>query len=379
MNGKKINSLIDRIFKSNSGSLFWEIHNTVGQEWGFPQKYTKQFLSLFQQSSLKGKIVTRILPYLRFIPFLAPRINAKSINIELNLAIKDIIYKSFGISDFEYGIFYGSPGKYQKITMMINKNKKCLGYCKITDNPEVFSIFQKETSNLSYLKTKGINNIPKILYVDEVKELPGIYILIQTTNRDGSIRIATVYDICVFDFVSQLHESTRCKMNYADSEFAQSINILKIYLHFFRSSDREVILQSIDEVEKSFVRPSYYSAYQGDFTPWNSYIVNKKLFVFDFEYFQKYTVPYLDYFHFFTQTCIYNEYMTADAIFDKYVTNKDFIQSQICNSDFYYTCYLLTVMAFYLKRDNGFLNERIKSCFKIWIELIKKINYEFSA
>ena len=63
-------------------------------------------------------------------------------------------------------------------------------------------------------------------------------------------------------------------MNYADSEFAQSINILKIYLHFFRSSDREVILQSIDEVEKSFVRPSYYSAYQGDFTPWNSYIVN---------------------------------------------------------------------------------------------------------
>ena len=71
--------------------------------------------------------------------------------------------------------------------------------------------------------------------------------------------------------------------------------------------------------------------------------------------------------------------MTADAIFDKYVTNKDFIQSQICNSDFYYTCYLLTVMAFYLKRDNGFLNERIKSCFKIWIELIKKINYEFSA
>ena len=377
MSGKGIESLIERIFQLNNGLLFWEIHNTVGQNWILPQKHIKQFLSLFQPSSIEGKIVAKILPYLCFTPFLASKINARPIKLELNSAIKNTICKSFAISDFEYGIFCGSPGKHQKITMMINQDKKSLGYCKITDRPEVFSIFQKESMNLSYLRSKGMHNIPKILFVDEIPELQGVFLLVQTTNRDGVIRSATIDDICVFDFVLRMHNLTKCKMNYVESDFFQSINILKNYLYLFQFDEQKNILGTINKIEERLAQPSYYSAYHGDFTPWNSYIINKELFVFDFEYFQKYTVPYLDYFHFFTQVCIYNKYMNTNAIFDRYLTNREMIQGQILNPDFYYICYLLTIMAFYLKRDNGFLNERIESCFKIWIGLIKKINYEF--
>ena len=87
----------------------------------------------------------------------------------------------------------------------------------------------------------------------------------------------------------------------------------------------------------------------------------------------------MDYFHFFTQACIYDEYMESDGIFEEYLKNREWIQSKTGNTDFYYTCYLLNIMAFYLERDKGFLNERIESCFKIWIKLIRLINYEFSA
>lgn len=379
MSGKGIDSLIGRIFQRDRGLLFWEIHNTVGQHWIFPKSHTKRFLSLFQPSSMKGKVVSKILPYLRFMPFIASKINAQAITISLHYSIEKAICKSFGITDFEYGVFCGSPGRHQKITIMINQGKKCLGYCKVTDNPEVFAIFQKESADLLYLKSKGLRCIPEILFANEIKDLPGVFLLVQTTKREGVIRTAVINDTCVFDFVAQMHDFTKNKMSYAESDFAQSVDVLKSYIDLFKTAEQHVIFHAISEVEKELISTSYYSAYHGDFTPWNSYIVNEKLFVFDFEYFQKYTVPYMDYFHLFTQACIYDEYMESDGIFEEYLKNSEWIQSKTGNADFYYTCYLLNVMAFYLERDKGFLNERIESCFKTWIKLIRLINYEFSA
>lgn len=374
-----IELLVNKIFRFTGGVQFWIIHNTVGQNWILPQKKIKRFLSLFQPSSIKGKIVAKLLPYLCFLPFLASKIKTKSVQVELNSSIKKVICKSFGITNFEYGVFCGSPGKHQKITIMINQGKKCLGYCKVTDNPEVFSIFQKESADLLYLRSKGVGCIPKILFVNEIKELPKVFLLVQTTTREGVIRTATINDSCVFDFVLQMYSLTKNKMSYAESDFAQSLQVLKSYIYLFKTKEQQYILHAISEIEKNLSRPSFYSAYHGDFTPWNCYIANKKLFVFDFEYFQKYTVPYLDYFHFFTQACIYNKYMEANGIFKEYLKNRELIQIKIGDADFYYTCYLLNVMAFYLGRDKGFLNERIESCFKIWIELIKLLNYEFIA
>lgn len=376
---KQIEQLINTIFKFTSGLLFWEIHNTVGQSWIFPQRRAKRFLSLFQPSSTKGKIVAAVLPYLRFMPFLASRINARAVKVTLNPVIKKTICKSFGITDFEYGVFCGSPGRHQKITLMINQGRNCLGYCKITDNPEVFSIFRNESGDLSYLKSKGIQSVPDVLFVDGIDELPGFYLFVQTTKRNGVVRTAAIDDGCVFDFVSQMHELTQNRMSYAESDFAQSVNVLKNYIHLFKTDAQKDILHAVVEVEKMLVEPCSYSASHGDFTPWNCYVINEKLFVFDFEYFQKYTIPYIDYFHFFTQSCIYNEYMEADAIWKKYMENREMIQNRIDNADFYYTCYLLNIMAFYLKRDDGFLNERIESCFNTWIELLKKTAYGFSA
>ena len=305
----EIKRLINRIFRFSGRVQFWIIYNTVGQNWILPQKRTKRFLALYQPSSTKGKIVANLLPYLRYTPFLASKINAKSILVELNSSFKKAICQSFGITDFEYGVFCGSPGRHQKITIMINQGKKCLGYCKVTDNPEVFAIFQKESADLLYLKSKGIGCIPEILFVNEIKDLPGVFLLVQTTKREGVIRKAAINDSCVFDFVARMHNLTKSKMSYAKSDFAHSVHVLRRYIDLFKTEEQHAIFHAISEVEKELTIPSYYSAYHGDFTPWNCYIVDKELFVFDFEYFQRYTIPYLDYFHFFTQSCIYNKYI----------------------------------------------------------------------
>ena len=128
------------------------------------------------------------------MPFIASKINAQAITISLHSSIEKAICKSFGITDFEYGVFCGSPGRHQKITIMINQGKKCLGYCKVTDNPEVFAIFQKESADLLYLKTKGVSCIPEILFVNEIKDLPYEDLLLQFKNEVQKQKDAGEFD-----------------------------------------------------------------------------------------------------------------------------------------------------------------------------------------
>lgn len=380
MNGERIRNLVDKIFISNGQTKkYWEVSNSVGQQWIFPKKGTKNFLSLFQPSSIKGKIVSFLLPFFRFFPFIAYRINIYPKELDINKNIKSVICKAFNIIDFDFGAFLGSPGRHQKITLMINRNSKCLGYCKISNNPDVFSIFMDESRNLVYLQSRGVANIPKTLFVGEVENLPGIYMFIQTTNRKRNVLVAKPKDECVFDFVINMFEATKCSMEYKNSDFAKSVEIVRGKLHLFNSNEQEIIINVINEIEKSLLGKNLYCAYHGDFTPWNSFVVDNKLYVFDLEYFRKHSIPYIDYFHFFTQSCIYDEYMGADAIYNQYKKIKDIVARKFKNPDFIYSCYLINIMAFYLERDNGFLNERIKQCFSIWISLINKIKYEFAS
>lgn len=367
------------VFTIKDGTGYIELNNTVGQKWLIPLKNSKTHLSLFQPSSLKGKLVVAAFNIIKHFPFILKKINARSIRLNFLPQFISFIDDLFHIKQCEIGVFCGSPGKHQKLTLLVANKDSILGYCKLTDNPELLSIFQQEADCLAYLKSKGINNIPESLFDGELPNLKGVYAFIQTTIRNGKVTSANYINQSVFSFVTRMFDLTKKELDYKDSNFCKSVNTLKSYINLFDKEEQNTLNRAIEKIELTLGQSSYYSAYHGDFTPWNSFLQGDKLFVFDFEYFQKYTMPFMDYFHFFTQSSIYNEYLESDKIFNKYVAIKDTIKQNIPNPDFYYTCYLITVMAFYLNRDNGFLNDRIESCFRIWVNLMKSINYEFSA
>lgn len=368
------------IINQNGKELkYIELNNTVGQKWLIPLKNSNTHLSLFQPSSLKGKLVVAAFNIIKHFPFILKKINARSIRLNFSSQFISFIEDLFHAKQCEIGVFCGSPGKHQKLTLLVANKDSILGYCKLSDNPELLSIFQQEADCLAYLKSKGINNIPESLFDGELPNLKGVYAFIQTTIRKGKVTSANYLNQSVFSFVTQMFDLTKKRLGYQDSDFCKSVDTLKSYISLFDKEEQNIINRAIEEIEKTLNQSSFYSAYHGDFTPWNSFLQGDKLFVFDFEYFQKYTMPFMDYFHFFTQSSIYNEYLESDKIFNKYVAIKDTIKHNIPNPDFYYTCYLITVMAFYLNRDNGFLNDRIESCFRTWVNLMKNINYEFSA
>lgn len=345
--------------------------NTVGQEWLFPTKNISNFLSLYFPSSLKGRVVRFCLPFCIIFPFLRKMFGVHIENFSLSKELQECIKDVFNVDSFEFAIFGGSPGKHQKFTLMIVKNNKCLGYCKVSDNGDVYSIFCKEAKELQILKDKGVEHIPNVLFYGALKT--NLYCFVQTTERNcKSAHVANITDDVVFEFLDKVFNLTKEKIEYKRTDFYSALQRLRAKLDLL-GHNKGLVYSAISSVESYLTKNDVdYCFYHGDFTPWNSFTINNHLFVFDFEYSQRTCIGYLDFFHFFTQTCIY-EGMDKNLIYEKYEKEKNWLLKKIPNADFVYICYLLVVMEFYLTRDNGFLNDKIKSCFDIWIFLLSQI------
>ena len=358
------------------GIDFLCLKNSVGQEWLFPVKNTYRFLSLYFPSSIKGKIVRFLLPLCAFLPFLRKICRIEKEKFCLPKELDSCIKKVFNLDSYEFAVFGGSPCAHQKMTLMIMKDNRYLGYCKLSDNKEMFEIFRHESEVLNLLKNKGVDSIPSVLFCDELKN--GLFVFVQTTERAGLVRKAMFGDKEVFSFLNEVKSLTSQKMDYLETDFCKTLKLLKSNVCLL-GDKKDDVLRVIDRVEEYLVKNKYeYCVYHGDFTPWNSFIVNDRLFVFDFEYSQKSYPIFLDFFHFFTQTHIYDNYMSKEDIWNEYVKRRDEMKEYILNVDFYYSCYLLGIMSFYLFRDNGFLNERLRQCFETWLFLLFNIekNYE---
>jgi thiamine kinase-like enzyme len=134
--------------------------------------------------------------------------------------------------------------------------------------------------------------------------------------------------------------------------------------------NKDRLSQQIESVlEKYREKDVMFSAYHGDFTPWNTfYNSDKTLHVFDFEYAVKTYPPMLDLYHWFVSDCIFRLHLSADEIykeFRKHITNK-----YDKNADRNMKLYLIAQIVFYLYRDGNNLAGDVLENMKIWDRLL---------
>ena len=99
--------------------------------------------------------------------------------------------------------------------------------------------------------------------------------------------------------------------------------------------------------------------------PWNMFIEKGKLFVFDWEYARKTYPPFLDKYHYFTQTAIFERHWSEKEILE-YVKSEDgkWIDKHT------YCLYLLDILSRFTLREKGNIGKDLDNCFKIWIKLL---------
>lgn len=366
-----IKDLLQSVTVQNSDNEFITITNSDYKFWIIPVKNTRLALSLYQPSGIKGKLLKLFLPIVKKNKLVHKGLHISTENYRLNNEIEKLLNTVFKTSNLEFSIFGGTPSKHQKITIQIFKENKILGYCKISNDATVKTIFKQEEKTLHHLKQLGIYQIPECLFCGNLKD--DVDVFIQSTIKTKQSKVEHHWSSKHEDFLKALKEKTQAPILFEQSQFFESIQLLEKNSALLPTKDAQVIETAIAKIKSTYSNKTVsFSAYHADFTPWNMFTEKGSLFVFDFEYAKMSYPPFLDYFHYYTQTCIFEKQWNAEKIYKEYCKQKTALEKNINKPDFNYLSYLVDIVSFYLERDKDSLNKDVANNLSIWISLITK-------
>lgn len=404
-NLKKVQTFFEKVctieYKNKNSKKYLIITNNDGKKWVINKRCSKISLCLYQPSAIKGKLLKVLLPVLIKVPIFniikkILRIDEKYITIrdEILQKIKEVF--KCNSEEINLSYFLGTPSIHQKVTIQVSKGSEILGYCKISNNEEIFRIFKHEQIVLNKLNKTMVNNIPQCLYCDLIQfEDIKVYLFIQSTIKTITSNVEHKIKKKHFEFLNKLTEQTKVDISFNKSEYYIMIQKLKGNLKYLSDIycfndkvDNDIgIIEGYEIINKAIKRvevllscnTQVFSAFHGDFTPWNMFFEKDELFVFDFEYAKITYPPKIDIFHYFTQVCIFKLNLNAEEIYNKF--NNSVIDEclkfggwenavEVKNS---YCYYLLDIIGLYLERDNNNFNYEVKRNLKIWISLLKKM------
>lgn len=367
-----INEILNLITESNKGGQFINFSNNDKKTWLIPKKNTKTALSIYQPSSLKGKLLKRFLPFTKNNKLVQKKLNISVKNYRLQSGLMDLLKSVFKTDNIEFAIFCGTPSKHQKITIQLFKKNNILGYCKISNNIAVKKLFVHEEKILNRLNELGIKQIPNSLFNGVLND--NLFVFIQNTIKTTSSKVVHQWQETHWQFLTKLHVQTKQSLLFEETEFYNALMLLKQNTNCLKNVNAQPINKAITKVTEHFKNKQVcFSAYHADFTPWNMFKENGELFVFDFEYAKMTYPPYLDWFHFFTQSAIFENQLDASKIYDFYCVKRNKINKYINPPDFYYLCYLLDIVGLYVERDKDNTSTESEKPLSIWLNLIERL------
>lgn len=353
-----------------SGSrLFYRFSNADGKTWLMPARNMRVSMNLYQPSGRNGKIVKILFPRLHYLPFIRKIIRAESVHCCMNKELQHLFSRLFLTTKVEYSIFCGTPSVHQKITIQISKNKQILGYCKATDSDEINTLFQGEAYILNWLHLKDIENIPKCLFCGTLSN--GIKLFVQSTTKSLKSEIIHEWTELHDDFLKKLYQNTHQSIYFEDSDYYRTLIDFEQHIDWLPSEVNCFLIKTIlyNVLSRLQGQKVDFSAYHADFTPWNMFVEDSQLFVFDWEYARMSYPPMLDRYHFFTQTAIFEKHWQVEEITTYLQSNKgNWINQEM------YTLYLLDMIGRFTIREKGNVKGDIARSMKIWNDLLKYMN-----
>ncbi len=360
-------NILDKILDLTSGEKFYRFGNSDGKYWIMPARDMRTAMNLYQPSGIKGKMVKALLPMLHRIPMVRKAIHATTLHCSLGKELHALLCNMFG-TEVEFSVFEGTPSVHRKITMQLSSGRHILGYCKLSTSSDIKALFDKESKMLAWLGCKGMKGIPQVLHCGTLDS--GVHIFVQSTVKTRSSAVIHEWGALQERFLAKLHERTKQAVCFEESDYCRTFDLLEKHLDWLPDNvEPAVIAKVAANIKEIFSgREVEFSAYHGDFTPWNMLVEKNRLFVFDFEYAAKSYPPGLDRYHFFTQTAVFERGWGAKEI-TAFMNSKKgaWIKKQE------YTLYLLDIISRFTVREGKKVEGGEKELFAIWNNLIKAI------
>jgi thiamine kinase-like enzyme len=198
-----------------------------------------------------------------------------------------------------YAYFTGTDSPHRKLAVQVMDGMGNIkGYEKISRNATVQTLIQYEAATLNYLQTLHLQtaNIPKVLFSGVIADA---YALLTDTLKTPKTKSVTQLQKLHLDFLQELAEKTAEPVQ-SNSDWL----VAELQNRFMRIENRltpewkarlEKAIELIAIQKEGLGQPVMA---HGDFTPWNTFVVDDKLYVFDWEYANKKCTAAYDMIHF---------------------------------------------------------------------------------
>lgn len=206
----------------------------------------------------------------------------------------------FCCNDLQYAFFTGTDSPHRKIAIQIMNDKGTIkGFAKASCNAAVKPLLLHEAEILNFLNTLDLKtaHIPKVLFSNKIGNAD---VLLTDTLKSSRTKTATALNSSHLAFLRELAERTAAPATEG------SVNC---YLVELRNRYEAISAgltghwrRRFEELFACMVRHEgglgAKVLIHGDFTPWNSFFVDGKLYVFDWEYARAAASPGYDLIHF---------------------------------------------------------------------------------
>lgn len=372
---KDIDSQLETLFSFCRGNAFYSFSNADGKRWIMPSRNMGTAMNLYQPSGIRGKILKALLPLLSWSRIVRRLIHAERMKMAFSDELSGLLENLFGKGELEFAVFCGTPCVHRKITVQVSRGRRILGYAKFTASEEIMQVFRHEKKVLDLLHAKHISDVPECLYCGRMA--CGLGAFVQSTVKTSDSIVLHKWTPLHSGFLNVLYEKTRKKMEYVGTDFYHDMEYLSSHTFCFGEQDRNAVTALLAEVNGYFRKKGTldFGACHMDFTPWNMFEENRRLFVFDWEYARLSYPPKVDVWHFFVQTSRFERHMDGEAVWERYQELRDKVEDLNARrmSDLPFKCYLLGIISLYLRREGGVMTDRLREDMWVWLFCLNKI------
>lgn len=243
-------------------------------------RLTVSGLALFQPIVSSAKLLKRVAVIVSKLG-LSSAFLSERVYISGGSNLEDIFHEG----SLRYAFFTGTDSPHRKVAVQImGRNGVIKGFAKVSKNAAVKPLLKHEAKTLNYLKSLKLQTalIPTVLFCGEIDEVEA---LVTDSLKTAKTRTVTALKKTHISFLQELAEKTAVIAKASDVPFLTGLReryaavaeTLTYEWHQRLGKALELLENSGSDLETQ-------GLIHGDFTPWNSFFVNDRLYVFDWEY-----------------------------------------------------------------------------------------------
>lgn len=184
-----------------------------------------------------------------------------------------------------FAYFTGTDSPHRKVAVQIMDGRGRLkGFAKLTRNPQVRELLMHEAATLKYVNGLGLQtaHVPKVLFAGDLGDST---LLVTDTLKTPRTPTTTQFTAAHRAFVQELAQKTAAAHPVHAGDIAKDF---RTRLDRSRPHLETTWLQRLDAaiaaLEAQPTLELHAGLSHGDFTPWNTFMANGRLYVFDWEY-----------------------------------------------------------------------------------------------